>query len=93
MRLAALGLVTAAALIAGGHSGSARESFFNNRYCTQVAGDDQTGSGIADCAFHTWEQCIAAARGLGRYCSENPSWRATSQKPSRQRKSGRRNRL
>ena len=49
----------------------AQESFFNERYCSQTTGSGP-GTGIPNCSFHTWQQCIASARGLGRYCMENP---------------------
>jgi hypothetical protein len=51
---------------------SAQESFFNDRYC--AIGGGGRGSGISDCAYSTWEQCLASASGLGKYCSENPFW-------------------
>ena len=28
--------------------------------------------GASDCSYHTFEQCMATARGLGGYCSPNP---------------------
>jgi hypothetical protein len=55
-------------------SAGAQESFFNERFCTRGGG--ARGGGDLDCAYHTWAQCIATARGLGRYCTENPFWRA-----------------
>ena len=89
MRLVLMGFATMIAiLLADMPSGSAQESFFNARYCTRSMG---FGGGL-DCAFHTWEQCIASARGLGRSCMENPQWRggAAGGKEKTQRpKSGR----
>jgi uncharacterized protein DUF3551 len=67
MRLALIALVTvAAALATGVQLSSAQDSFFNARYCTRPGGTDTADRGIPDCAFNTWEQCIASARGLGR---------------------------
>jgi len=75
MRPAFIGLVAVVALSAASTSpGAAQESFFNERYCT--IGGSEWGGGIPDCAYHTWEQCVASARGLGRYCSENWNWKA-----------------
>jgi Protein of unknown function (DUF3551) len=92
MRVALIGIVTVAAAFAIHiQSGSGEESFFNERYCTQ-GGSDRDNGGMPDCAFHTWQQCIESARGLGRYCAENPSWRGPRTAPTTQRKSSRRNR-
>ena len=58
-----------AALAADVQSGSAQESFFNDRYCTRGGGK----SGQLNCAFNTWQQCIETARGSAdRYCTVNP---------------------
>ena len=73
-------------------SSNAQGSFFNERFCTYGGGGGGFSSGAPDCAFHTWEQCIASARGLGRYCTTNPWWHGSSQKPITQAKSRRRNR-
>jgi hypothetical protein len=90
MRSALIGVATiAAALVAGVQSGSAQESFFSERFCTWSTGDDERG---ANCAFHTWQQCIESARGSGRYCTENPFWRGPRGQPTAQAKSRRRNR-
>jgi hypothetical protein len=51
---------------------SSKAQFFNERFCTFGGGFNS--SGAPDCAFHTWEQCVASARGLGRYCGENPRY-------------------
>ena len=74
MRPALIGLCTVfATLAADVRSGSPQESFFSRRYCTH-GGSDQS-SGTPDCSYSTWEQCVASARGLARYCAENPNWR------------------
>jgi hypothetical protein len=90
MRLAALIGLTAviATLAASAPSSSAQESFFNKRYCT--IGGGSRSSGISDCAYNTWEQCLASASGLGKYCSENPFWKpettGRSERPPRRKK-------
>jgi hypothetical protein len=89
MRLALKGLVMAAALTAAAQSGLAQESFFNDRFCTRSTGGELTGP--MDCSFKTWRQCIESARGLGRFCLENPFWHEPSGQPSTQGKSRRRN--
>ena len=61
------------ALAADANLASAQESFFNDRYCTRGMGFRSGGS--LDCSYRTWAQCIESARGLGRYCPENPWWR------------------
>jgi Protein of unknown function (DUF3551) len=58
----------------------AGESFFNQRFCTQGGGSPSNA--IPDCSYNTWQQCVASARGLGRYCSENPFWRGARQRPA-----------
>jgi hypothetical protein len=91
MRLALIGFVTiAAGLAADAQVASAQESFFNERFCTRSGTSDQ--SGPMDCSFHTWQQCIESARGLGRFCIENPFWRGPQKKPATQGKKTRRNR-
>ena len=91
MRLALLGLVTVVAvLIAGAQSGGGEESFFNDRYCARPAGE-MGGSGAPDCSFHTWQQCVESARGIGRYCTENRFWRGPREQQATQGKSPRRN--
>jgi len=89
MRLALMGLVTAAtAWAAYVQPGSAQESFINERFCTQGG----FNSGVSDCSFHTWEQCIESARGLGRWCTKNPFWHGPRQELKPQRKNRRPNR-
>jgi uncharacterized protein DUF3551 len=84
IRVAFIALVTvAAALAADVSSSQAQESFFNKRFCTQ-GGGDRGGSGVPDCSFNTWQQCIESARGLGRYCTENPFFRGNRQEPGTQ---------
>jgi hypothetical protein len=91
MRLALAGLVTAAAaLAAAAQSSSAQESFFNERFCAR--GGDAPSDAFPDCSFHTWEQCIASARGLNRWCTTNLWWHGPRQQPTTQPKSRRRNR-
>ena len=91
MRLALRGLATvAAALAAGVLSGSAQESFFNERFCTRSTSGNED-AGPVDCSFHTWQQCIASALP-GRYCTTNPWWHAPRQQSATQGKSRRRNR-
>jgi Protein of unknown function (DUF3551) len=73
MRIALLGLaVLIGTFVAYAPTISGQESFFNDRYC--AIGGGGRGSGISDCAYRTWEQCLATASGLGKYCSENPFW-------------------
>jgi hypothetical protein len=91
MRLALIGLVTvAAALAADVQLSNAQDSFFNGRYCARPG--SETDIGAPDCEFNTWEQCIAAARGLGRWCTTNPFWHGPRQQPTTQGKSRRRTR-
>jgi hypothetical protein len=90
MRLALVGLVTlASALIASVQWANSQQSFFNDRYCTRGTGSNPDSSG-PDCSFHTWQQCIESARGLGRWCSENPFWRGPREKPATQGRNARR---
>jgi len=68
MRSAPIGLVIGVALASPSQSESAQESFFNERFCAR--GGDADGDAFPDCSFHTWEQCIASARGEGRWHHE-----------------------
>jgi hypothetical protein len=90
MRSALIGLATLAVTLAAMQSGSAQDSFFNERFCTRPGAD--AVSAFPDCSFHTWEQCIATARGLGRWCTTNPSWHGPRQQPKTQGKSRQHNR-
>src|SRR6516162_868697 len=63
----------AALLATTGLAGAQGDSFFNNRFCAMAHGGDTT-TGIADCSFYTWDQCIASSRGVGRWCTTNPDW-------------------
>ena len=90
MRSPLIGLATLiAALAADANLAGAQESFFNDRYCTRGMGFRSGGS--LDCSYRTWAQCIESARGLGRYCTENPFWRPQPPahvRPPRQRQRG-----
>ena len=89
MRLALVGLAALTAIVVVDvPSSSAQESFFNKRYCT--IGGGNRGSGIADCGYNTWEQCLASASGLGKYCSENPYWKPEAAERAPRRKNVRR---
>jgi hypothetical protein len=92
MRVAVIGLVTiAAALATEIQSSSGEESFFNERFCAAGGGGGPQGnSGVPDCSFHTWQQCIESARGLGRYCTENRWWHGSREQPKTQTKNIRR---
>ena len=88
MRSALIGVATiAAALAADARSGSAQESFFNERFCVSGGEDD-----VLDCSYRTWRQCIASARGLTNVCVENPWWHRPRKQPATPGKSRRRNR-
>jgi hypothetical protein len=92
MRIALIAPVTiAAVLIAGAQPGNGQESFFNERYCSQTTGSGP-GTGIPNCSFHTWQQCIESARGLGRYCMQNSFWRGSREQPATKGKGRRRDR-
>jgi hypothetical protein len=80
MRKLLISIATVVAALTVAQSGHAQESFFNNRYCTQGG---RGGSGVMDCSYNTWAQCQASASGLGRYCTENPNWRARGERRRR----------
>jgi len=70
MRFAMIGIGLAAmAFAAGVQPGNA--AWGNSRYCTAGGGGGSSGEMI--CSYNTWEQCMASASGLGRYCTENPA--------------------
>jgi hypothetical protein len=89
MRSALIGLATVAA--ADVQAPGAQQSFFNARYCSQPGPGNMEGSGTPNCEFNTWEQCIAYARGLGRWRTTNPWWHGPRQQPKAQGKSRQRN--
>src|SRR5437868_2033147 len=83
-------LSTFAALLGTtGLAGAQQESFFNEQFCAMPGSD--ASSGFTDCSFHTWDQCIATARGLGRWCTTNPLWHGPRQQLRTQSTSLRRN--
>jgi Protein of unknown function (DUF3551) len=91
MRLAMIGLAAAIIGLAAGVSSSDAQ-FFSRRYCTQ--GGSSQSSGEPDCSYNTWEQCMASASGLARYCTENPFWKpegSRDEKPQRRSKPKRNN--
>jgi hypothetical protein len=55
--------------------GLSADAQFNDRYCTEGG----IGSGFPNCAYRTWQQCLASASGNGRHCTENPQWGARRQ--------------
>ena len=86
MRLDLVRLVTiGAVLIVGAPTGSGRESFFSDQFCMRGGRDN-----IPDCGCNTWQQCVATARGLGRYCIKNPFWRGPREQLTTQGKRRRR---
>jgi Protein of unknown function (DUF3551) len=85
MRLVLIGFAAVVALLTA--SVSPGEAQFSRRYCTQ--GGSSQSSGEPDCSYNTWEQCMASARGLARYCAENPFWKpegSRDEKPQRRGK-------
>jgi hypothetical protein len=74
-----LALATIAGLFAttGANAGNGYNP--NYRYCMQ-ASISPDGPDVADCAFNTYEQCRAAASGLG-YCLDNPAYTGTATQP------------
>jgi hypothetical protein len=70
IRLALIGSAAGIAVLAAGMSSS--DAQFSRRYCTMGGGSQSSGE--PDCSYNTWEQCVASASGLARYCSENPEW-------------------
>jgi hypothetical protein len=91
MRSALITFATiAAVLAAAAQSGSAQESFFNERFCARDG--DSPAAAVPNCSFRTWEQCIASARGLGRWCTTNPWWHGPRPQPKAQGKTRRHDR-
>jgi hypothetical protein len=93
MRFALITLVTVAAVpiagapIASSQTGRGQESFFNDQFCMRGGRDN-----IPDCGYNTWQQCVATARGLGRYCIKNPFWSGPPEQPATQGRSRQRHR-
>jgi hypothetical protein len=63
---AALGAVSLAFLVLGG-SAQARERVLPS-WCAEYS----LNSGLTECAFFTFEQCLASVRGVGGYCIPSP---------------------
>jgi hypothetical protein len=49
-------------------------------WCAALGGRD----GGFDCSYHTFDQCMATARGLGGFCTPNP-WALYAPAPPRRR--------
>jgi len=79
MRLALIGLATLVAAMTAAVTSS--DAQFSRRYCTMGGSDNSSGE--PDCSYNTWEQCVASARGLARYCSENPFWKPDGRQDQR----------
>jgi len=70
MRFILIGFgVVVAALAADIQSSSAQ---YSNRWCTDGSG--RGNSGVLQCAYATFAQCRASARGLGMGCVRNPDY-------------------
>jgi hypothetical protein len=66
MRFMAIGLVTVVAALSVSVEPSSAQ---NRRWCTERG----IGSfGFPNCAYDTFQQCLATASGLGLHCTENP---------------------
>jgi hypothetical protein len=88
MRLLRTALVTVAAVLAiDVQSGSAQESFYNQRFCTRGI----EGKSL-NCSYNTWQQCRESTPGLGLYCLENPFWHGPREQPTTEGKGSRRHR-
>ena len=90
MRLVFVSAFAALLATTGLAGAQTQESFFNHRFCAMSAGGD-TVTPFNDCSFHTWDQCIASARGLGRWCTTNVWWHGPRQQLRTRDKSRQRN--
>jgi hypothetical protein len=45
-----------------------------------------TTDGLQDCSYYTWNQCRAAASGLGNFCFQNPRFHPVAEPAPRKRK-------
>jgi hypothetical protein len=61
-----LGVIAATGLV---DTGSVAEAARRAPWCAYMG----ASSGDFDCSYHTFEQCMETARGLGGYCSPNPA--------------------
>src|SRR5215510_10422623 len=75
MRLLLTGLAIVFATLALDVTSSDAQ-FFSRRFCTFGVLNSEAAE--PDCSFNTWEQCLATASGLGRYCGENPFYAGPS---------------
>ena len=82
MRLDVIGCITAVAALVATVTSS--EAQFSRRYCT--FGGESQSSGEPDCSYNTWQQCVASASGLARYCGENPFWKPEGRDDQRSRR-------
>jgi len=75
MRFVVIGLgIVVAVLAADVRSGNAQG--YTNQWCTDGSGRGNNGN--LSCAFSTYEQCRATARGLGMGCVRNPDYGRSS---------------
>jgi hypothetical protein len=71
MRFVLIGLGIALAALAAS-VGSSNAQGYGNAWCTDGSG--RGNGGTLSCAFSSYEQCRATARGLGMNCVRNPDY-------------------
>jgi hypothetical protein len=82
MRILLVGLgIVIAAMAADIRTGSAE---YNGEWCIA---DGLHGTGSLDCAYHTFQQCLASSSGNGGTCVENPEllWQRSGRLDRRER--------
>jgi hypothetical protein len=80
MHRIALGLLAAVALLAATTGPGEAQ---NRRWCTERG----VGSwGFPNCAYDSYAQCDATARGLGVHCTTNPWYARGSTQPRKSRR-------
>lgn len=52
--------------------GNSNAQGYSNAWCTDGSGRGNNGN--LSCAFSSYEQCLATARGLGMNCVRNPDY-------------------
>jgi hypothetical protein len=75
-RHAVLALVIIGACLGVGHAAMAQPSQ-RAPWCAFLGGN----SSAYDCSYYSFDQCMATARGLGGFCSQNPRALAPPRRP------------
>jgi hypothetical protein len=87
LRAAGLGIAITAATSATSTALAQSGAWGPRAFCT-LGDAPNGGTGSPNCAYYSWEQCMASASGTGNHCTANPFYKgaAKGEKAPRKRR-------